>query len=169
MASGADRVVASLVASSDQRSISDFTRVSQRWPTASYASKSSFCVCNIASVGSLPVGLLTMITYLLPSSSLGHARTAYPVRKAPAKSVGLRECTACRRHGHAREFIATPALCPFVSRAAAEEPTPLQRMRKGPLPCPLWVIRVDLASATSPLIPTFRTSWAHGSFDAMCH
>src|SRR5262245_58839184 len=59
-------------------------------------------------------------------SSLGHARTASPVRRAPAKSVGLRECTACRRHGHAREFNETPALCPFVSRAAAGEPTPLQ-------------------------------------------
>jgi hypothetical protein len=30
--------------------------------------------------------------------------------------------------------------------------------------CPLWVIRVELASAVSPLIPTFRTSWAHGTF-----
>jgi hypothetical protein len=28
-------------------------------------------------------------------------------------------------------------------------------------------IRVDLAPGVSPLIPTFRTSWARGSFDAM--
>src|SRR5262245_10637550 len=36
------------------------------------------------------------------------------------------------------------------------------------LRCRHWVIRVDLALGVSPLIPTFRTSWAHGSFDAMC-
>ena len=30
----------------------------------------------------------------------------------------------------------------------------------------LRVIRVDLASAASPLMPRFRTSWAHNSFDA---
>src|SRR5262245_43380496 len=33
----------------------------------------------------------------------------------------------------------------------------------------VWVIRVDWASDESPLVPRFRTSWAHSSYDAKCH
>src|SRR5262245_32349840 len=39
----------------------------------------------------------------------------------------------------------------------------------GSRPGLLWVIRVDWASAASPLVPRFRTLWAHWSFDAMGH
>src|SRR6516164_1033445 len=54
MASEVEWVPVSLVASSDQRSTSDFTRASQARLACSYASSNSFCIRSITSVCSFP-------------------------------------------------------------------------------------------------------------------
>src|SRR6516162_1467734 len=54
MASEVEWVPISLVASSDQRSTSDFTRASQARLACSYASSNYFCIRSITSVCSFP-------------------------------------------------------------------------------------------------------------------
>jgi hypothetical protein len=50
MTSGTERVALSLAANSFQRLASNYIRESQAWLACSYASISSFCILNIASV-----------------------------------------------------------------------------------------------------------------------
>jgi hypothetical protein len=53
-ASGADREAISLVASADQKSIFEFTQAIPARLACSHASRNSFCISNIAPVGSFP-------------------------------------------------------------------------------------------------------------------
>src|SRR6266567_8724141 len=123
MASGADRVAASFVASPDQRSTSDLMRASQARLACSHASSNSFCTPSIASVCSGPnfakgveasVGFAVMTS--LRSSLLMFDRpptehSLYNLLLAPARSCDPLQarhsrCDArrmARRHSHCRK------------------------------------------------------------------
>src|SRR6266581_8328953 len=97
MASGADRVTASFVASPDQRSTSDLMRASQARLACSHASSNSFCTPSIASVCSGPnfakgveasVGLavMTSLRSSLLMFDLPPTASLYNLLLAPARS-----------------------------------------------------------------------------------